>query len=696
MKTALITGITGQDGSYLAEFLLEKGYKVFGLVRRLSIPNLGNIEHFIDKVTLIEGDLHDQASLNRAVKESQPDEVYNLAAQSFVATSWKQPLLTSEITGLGTLRMLEAVKEFAPQARFYQASSSEMYGNATENVQDEQTKFRPRSPYAISKLYSHWISRNFRESYGMYVCCGILFNHESPRRGIEFVTRKITDAVARIKLGLANELSLGSLDSKRDWGFAGDYVEAMWLMLQQEEPEDFVISTGITHSVQDFVIESFKSVGIENWRDYVKQDPCFMRPAELFTLQGQSAKAKDKMGWEPKVNFSELVKMMVDADIKRIGGRSEDTEVTKVYEKYETSEGEGHKLENKQTCEVYSEDALNSVNKVGTENATGSEAYSKAYSKAQSETQKKKVLITGISGFVGKHLKKYLENQGLEVFGFDRSSENVGEGIYRADLLDKESLKRIFEKVRPEQVYHLAAQSSVKESFDNPQATLDVNVNGTENLLEVVCELGLENKCRILVVTSADIYGIVGTDPIKEDHPLNPVSPYGKSRLAQEKLIQQYTQNKGMSIVIVRSFPHTGPGQTDQFVCSSFAKQMALIEAGKQNPVMKVGNLDAARDFMDVRDVVRAYFEIVNNTYELGCYNLSSGKAYKISEMLNLLLQMSSKEVMVERDPDRMRPSDIPILLGDHSRFSEITGWQPQIPITQTIKDLFDYWRERV
>ena len=318
MKTALITGITGQDGSYLAEFLLSKGYKVYGIVRRLSTPNYGYIEHILDKITLIEGDLRDQASLNHAIKLSKPDEVYNLAAQSFVATSWKQPELTSEITGLGVLKMLEAVRHFAPHAKFYQASSSEMYGNGAENIQDEQTKFRPRSPYAIAKLYAHWIAINYRESYGMFVCCGILFNHESPRRGIEFVTRKITDGVARIKLGLAQELVLGSLDAQRDWGFAGDYVEAMWLMLQQDHPEDYVISTGETHSVRDFVHAAFTAAGIDNWQQHLRQDPQFMRPAELFVLQGNSLRAFNKLGWKPKVNFTQLVNMMVEEDIHRL------------------------------------------------------------------------------------------------------------------------------------------------------------------------------------------------------------------------------------------------------------------------------------------------------------------------------------------------------------------------------------------
>lgn len=318
MKTALITGITGQDGSYLAEFLLKKGYKVYGVVRRLSTPNYWRFNHILDKVILVEGDLRDQSSLNHAVKLSQPDEVYHLAAQSFVATSWKQAEATSEITGLGTLKVLEAVRHFAPKARFYQASSSEMYGNATENIQDEQTKFRPRSPYATAKLYAHWIAINYRESYGMYVCCGILFNHESPRRGIEFVTRKITDGVARIKHGVAKELIMGNLDSKRDWGFAGDYVEAMWLMLQQPTPEDYVISTGKTHSVYDFIETAFKHAGIEDWQKYVKQHPAYMRPAELHVLQGSSERAKNQLGWVPQTDFKGLVHMMVDADIERI------------------------------------------------------------------------------------------------------------------------------------------------------------------------------------------------------------------------------------------------------------------------------------------------------------------------------------------------------------------------------------------
>ncbi|VVB53032.1 GDP-mannose 4,6-dehydratase [uncultured archaeon] len=318
MKKALITGVTGQDGSYLAELLLSKKYEVYGLVRRLSTPNFWRIEHILDQIELIDGDLADAASLNNAVKAAEPDEIYNLAAQSFVATSWRQPLLTSDVTGLGATRMLEAAKNYTPNARFYQASTSEMYGNSSiDGKQTEKTPFHPRSPYAIAKLYAYWMSVNYRESHKMFICNGILFNHESPRRGIEFVTRKITDGVAKIKLGLADDITLGNLDARRDWGYAGDYVKAMWLMLQQKEPDDYVVATGISHSVRDFVTEAFKVAGIEKWEKYVKQDPRYMRPTDVQYLEGKPDKATLKLGWKPTVQFQELVKMMVEADIER-------------------------------------------------------------------------------------------------------------------------------------------------------------------------------------------------------------------------------------------------------------------------------------------------------------------------------------------------------------------------------------------
>lgn len=321
MKRALITGITGQDGAYLAQLLLEKGYEVFGLIRRSSSPNFWRLDYFgiTDRVHFLEGDLLDTESLNLAVTTAQPDEVYNLAAQSFVGTSWKQAILTSEVNALGVTRILNAVKHFAPKAKFYQASTSEMYGNSHFNgKQDENTPLHPRSPYAISKLYGHWITINYRESFGMFTCSGILFNHESPLRGIEFVTRKISDGVARIKHGILSELRLGNLNSKRDWGFSGDYVEAMWLMLQQNQPEDFVISTGINHSVTDFCEAAFQSAGIQNWKQYVVVDQAFIRPAELDFLLGMSNKAREKLGWQPRKSFEQLVDMMVKADIERL------------------------------------------------------------------------------------------------------------------------------------------------------------------------------------------------------------------------------------------------------------------------------------------------------------------------------------------------------------------------------------------
>ncbi|MCL4473788.1 MAG: GDP-mannose 4,6-dehydratase [Actinobacteria bacterium] len=314
-KAALITGITGQDGSYLAEFLLEKGYKVFGMVRRSSTENFERIALIRDRVTLIQADLLDQMSLISIIGESQPDEIYNLAAQSFVPTSWTKPVLTAQFTALGVTRMLEAMRLTKPDARFYQASSSEMFGKVAESPQTENTPFHPRSPYGVAKVYGHFITVNYRESYDLYACSGILFNHESPRRGREFVTRKVTDGVARIKLGLAGEIRLGNLDAKRDWGYAEDYVRMMWMMLQQDEPDDYVICSGETHSVEELVQIAFDHVGL-NWKDYVKIDQRFVRPAEVDLLIGDAAKAKEKLGWVPQVSFKQMIEMMIDNDLK--------------------------------------------------------------------------------------------------------------------------------------------------------------------------------------------------------------------------------------------------------------------------------------------------------------------------------------------------------------------------------------------
>ncbi len=314
-KCALITGITGQDGSYLAEFLLSKAYHVVGMHRRTSIENFDRIEHIVDQITLVQGDLLDQNSLEAIIKQYRPCEVYNLAAQSFVPTSWTQPLLTGEITGLGVTRLLEAIRIIDPSIRFYQASTSEMFGKAQTVPQNEKTPFYPRSPYGVSKLYAHWITINYRESYGIYACSGILFNHESPRRGLEFVTRKVTSAAARIKLGQIAELRLGNLEAKRDWGYAGDYVEAMWLMLQQDGPDDYVVATGETHSVRELVETAFRCVNL-NWEEFVKIDQKLVRPAEVDLLIGDATKARTQLGWKPKVSFEKLVEMMVESDLR--------------------------------------------------------------------------------------------------------------------------------------------------------------------------------------------------------------------------------------------------------------------------------------------------------------------------------------------------------------------------------------------
>jgi GDPmannose 4,6-dehydratase len=320
MRNALVTGITGQDGAYLAKLLLDKGYRVVGLHRRSSTTNTWRLQEsgVLDKIELVEGDIGDSSSLAAAIDRAEPDEVYNLAAQSFVASSWGQPLYTADVTAMGVLRLLEAVRRVNTDIRFYQASSSEMYGQVEETPQRETTPFHPRSPYGVSKVFGYWITRNYRESYGMFACNGILFNHESPLRGIEFVTRKITDGVARIKLGLTNELRLGNLSAKRDWGFAGDYVNAMWLMMQQDKPGDYVIATGEAHQVGEFAQLAFEAVGLD-WRQYVVQDPKFVRPAEVDTLLGDPMLARTVLGWVPSTTFASLIEMMVQADLARVG-----------------------------------------------------------------------------------------------------------------------------------------------------------------------------------------------------------------------------------------------------------------------------------------------------------------------------------------------------------------------------------------
>jgi GDPmannose 4,6-dehydratase len=318
MKSALITGITGQDGSYLAELLLAKGYRVLGMVRRASVERFERIEHLKDRIEMVQGDLADQTSLDNAVSETKPDEVYNLAAQSFVPTSWNQPTMTGDVTGLGVARILEAIRKHSPKSRFYQASSSEMFGKVLETPQTERTPFYPRSPYGVAKVYGHYITVNYRESYGIHACSGILFNHESPRRGLEFVTRKVTDTVARIKAGKSDRLRMGNLDARRDWGFAGDYVDAMWRMLQSAAPADYVVATGVQHSVKELVEVAFAAAKLD-WQKYVEIDPKFIRPAEVDLLVGDPAKAKRELGWTPTVSFEKLVEMMVASDLKHHG-----------------------------------------------------------------------------------------------------------------------------------------------------------------------------------------------------------------------------------------------------------------------------------------------------------------------------------------------------------------------------------------
>ena len=658
MKKALITGITGQDGSYLAEFLLEKGYQVYGLVRRSSTEKFDRIAHFIDEIELIQGDLTDQSSLISSLQIAKPDEVYNLAAQSFVPTSWNQSILTSNVTALGVTRLLEAIRTVNPKIKFYQASSSEMFGKVQETPQNEDTPFYPRSPYGVAKVYGHYITVNFRESYSLFACSGILFNHESPRRGLEFVTRKISDGVAKIKLGLTKELRMGNLDAKRDWGFAGDYVKMMWKMLQQPKAEDYIIGTGKTHSVKEFINLAFRHVGLD-YKKYIKIDQKFVRPVEVDLLVANPTKAKTKLGFKSKVSFEQLIEMMVDADLKRL------TEESKFQQ-------------------------MSGNKKIKFHNTGG------GLVNIMKKIIMKSALITGISGFVGPYLAKELIQNKYDVFGLDRSGKNNPDSkfeiqdshILQCNLLDKNNVFKVINEIRPDYIFHLAGFSSVKDSWEKPELCRKINVEGTKNLLEGIISAKLDPK--ILIVTSAEVYGKPKKLPLKETSPLSPESPYAKSRVEQEKLLENY---KNLNWIISRSFNHTGPGQQPIFVIPEFAKQLVEIKKGKIEPKIMVGNLEAKRDFSDVRDIVQAYRLLLEKGRKHEIYNVCSGKSYIIRDLLNKLIKIVGKEVQVEIDKNKFRPVDIKELRGDNSKIREL-GFENTFDIEQTLRDSLEWWEK--
>ena len=601
MKKALITGITGQDGSYLAELLLEKGYEVHGIIRRASVSTTARIDHIMDKITIHEGDLSDSSSIIRIVLQVKPDEIYNLAAQSHVQVSFDAAEYTGDVDALGVLRILEAVHiaGLEKTCRIYQASTSELYGKVEECPQSETTPFHPYSPYAVAKQYGFWMIKEYREAYGMFACNGILFNHESERRGDNFVTRKITLAAGRIACGLQDHLELGNLDSLRDWGYAKDYVECMWLILQQDEPDDFVIATGVQHTVREFTTLAFANDGIElEWKG-----------AGIMHV------------WHRYNRKSHVCTFLIY--------------------------GEGFE-------------------------------------------RMKKVFIFGIGGFAGSYLAQEFIDNGYVVAGSDKvKSESLNKLVdfVEADLLNAENIEKIVSEKKPDMIINLAAISSVGASWGIPQITMSVNVIGALNIMEAARKI--DNRPKVMFIGSSEEYA-VSDKPMNEQTILNANNPYGISKMAQEKFAEVYRERYGMQIYCVRPFNHTGIGQRDSFVLPSFCKQAAVIERSGKPGTIKVGNLAAERDFSDVRDIVRAYRMIIENSDCTRIYNVGSGKAYKLSELLNYIVSLSKQKITVEIDPERFRPVDTQVICCNHELISKELGWKPKYSIFDTLKGMFD------
>ena len=635
IQTALITGITGQDGSYLAEFLLEKGYRVVGMTRRSSTDSMERIEHLGTRIELLQGDVLDQASLIAAIQAAKPNEVYNLAAMSFVPTSWNQPVLTGEFTGLGVTRMLEAIRQTDPSIKFYQASSSEMFGKVREVPQNESTPFHPRRPYGVAKAYGHFLPVNYRESYGMFAVSGILFNHESPRRGLEFVTRKITNGVARISLGLATELRMGNIDARRDWGYAGDYVRAMWAMLQQPEAQDYVVATGIDHSVREVCQIAFGRVGLD-YEKFVVIDENLYRPAEVDQLLGDPAKAKRILGWEPTVSFEGLISMMVDADLDKL-------------RKHPVT-----------TADV----GLANV-RLGTT---------------------MRVFVTGAIGFVGGWLQPELSRNGHTVV--------AAPGPDELEITDRAGLARWLDGPEgpPDAVVHLAGMAFAPDAKLDPSEAFRVNVGGTAALFEALRQIGI--RPAVLVVGSSEVYGSPDQRdlPLTEDSAIDPIHPYALSKIAEEAVAIEASARYGFSVVVTRSFNHAGPGQRPVFVVPAMARRVVAMKRG-ETACVRAGNVDVRRDLTDVRDVVRAYrllleLTAANATAGSNVVNVASGEAVSIRSLIADLCDLAGVPAQIEIDATLTRADDPLEIRGDATQLTQLTGWRREIPLRQTLADV--------
>ncbi len=646
MKRALITGLTGQDGSYLAELLLDKGYEVHGLVRRTATPSTERIEHILDRINLIVGDMSDQTSLIDAVAKAQPDEVYNLAAQSFVGDSWTVPLNTGDVDGLGVARLLEAIRREKPDARFYQASSSEMYGKVHAVPQTEETPFHPRSPYGVAKVYGYYITLNYRESFGMHASNGILFNHESPRRGLEFVTRKITDAVARIKLGVQTELRLGNLDAKRDWGFAGDYVEMMWLMLQQDEPGDYVVATGETHTVREFCEIAFSRVGLA-YEDYVVVDPRFVRPAEVDLLLGDADQGEERLGLGAQGDLRGTCR---DDGRRRHGARR----------------------------------ARSGVSERG--------------------PMTKRALITGVAGQDGTYLSELLLGKGYQVYGivgpypgrFLEWAKQYEGRLFPidADLTNMESLLAAVETARPDEVYNFAAQSSVGDSWTEAIATTEVNAVGVLRLLEALHELA--PQARFFQASSAEMFGNAAEMPQSETTPLRPRSPYAASKTYAFHIVGSFRDSYQMHASNGIMFNHESPLRGLQFVTRKITDGVARIKHGLAETIA-LGNLDAKRDWGFAGDYVEAMWLMLQQDAP-DDYVVATGEVHTVRDFCEAAFAHVGldyeKHVVV--DERFFRPVDVHVLYGDPSKAKAVLGWEPKVGFGQLVQMMVDADMERI
>ena len=646
---------------------LPKGYEVHGIVRRSSSVNRTRIDHLrrdphlpTTRLFLHYGDLADSGQLTEIIYNIKPDEIYNLASQSHVRISFDLSEYTGDITGLGTTRLLEAVRRSGIQTKFYQASSSEMFGNAPA-PQSENTPLQPRSPYAVAKVYAYWMVRNYREGYNLFACNGILFNHESPRRGENFVTRKITQSIAQILSKKANKLYLGNLEAKRDWGYAPEYVEAMWLMLQQETPDDFVIGTGETHSVDEFIAEAFGYVNLDRHK-YIEIEPRFFRPTEVPELRADTGKAK-----RSSIGFQRSLSTTLS--------RSWSTPISRCSESIRRARGKRSPLKR----------ASNGCRKRPVPDKM---------------SDKIRVLVTGATGFVGRHLIQALEGEGpsaFEIFGtaypdIPPPSDNRH---FFLDLRSEKDVIKLMGEIRPDWVFHLAAVSNVRRSWQMRGETIETNVSGTHNLLEAVRQT--VPSARVLFISSSDVYcfGPAPAEALREEAPLEAISPYAFSKVAGEMLCGFYGKLENIDIVIARPFPHTGPGQTEDFVCSDWARQIVQIERGDIPGILRVGNIDVRRDFCDVRDVVKAYILLLKKGRRGEAYNICSGKALMLREVLDFLISESAGNttISVEVDAAKLRKNDVHSLLGSNQKILEETRWSPKIPIDNTLRDLLAFWR---